>query len=112
MAPSINETHASCCFSGVHPAGVVHWVREDINLTDSSHWQDRRGLDGRHNICSVVGVNKETTEQPFQCSLWIPARQMYLASKNISVGGGQEPSGRGATLQGVLVALVVLKLVT
>lgn len=113
MAPSINETHASCCFSGVYPAGVVHWVREDINLTDSSHWQDQQDLDGRYNICSVVGVNKETTDTPFQCSLWIPSRQMYLASKNISVGGGQEPSRQGATLQGVLVALemVVLKLV-
>lgn len=98
----------------MYPAGVVHWVREDTNLTDSSRWQDRQDRDGRYNICSVVGLNEESTDKPFQCSLWIPSRQMYLASKNVSVGGGQEPLRRGATLQGVLVALemLVLKLVT
>lgn len=92
----------------------MHWVREGVNLTDASRWQDQRDLDGRYNICSVVGVSEEATDKPFQCSLWIPSRQMYLASQNVSVGGGQEPSRRGATLQGVLVALemVVLKLVT
>lgn len=113
MAPSINETHASCCFSGVYPAGVVHWAREDVNLTGLSSLQDQQGLDGRYNICSTVGVSEGNTSEPFQCSLWIPSRQMYLASKNISLEGGQEPSRRVATLQGILVVLemVVLKLV-
>lgn len=110
MAPSINETHASCCFSGVYPAGAVHWAREDVNLTNSSSWQDQRDPDGRYNICSVVGVNKEATDKPFQCSLWIPSRQMYLASKNVSVGGGQEPSRRAATQQQVLIALAIVAL--
>lgn len=112
MKTSVNKTHASCCFSGVYPAGVVHWSRGDANLTEASSWQEDPVPDGRYNICSKVGVKRGNMSQPLQCSLWIQSRQMYLV--NISEVGGQEPSGRVATLQGVLILLgmVVVILVT
>lgn len=112
MKTSVNKTHASCCFSGVYPAGVVHWSRGEVNLTESSSWEEDPVPDGRYNICSRVGIKRENGSQPFQCSLWIPSRQMYLV--NISEVGGQEPSARVAPLQGVLMLLgmVVLILVT
>lgn len=108
---SVNKTHASCCFGGVYPAGVVHWSRGDTSLIELSSWQDTVP-DGRYNICSMVGVKKANMSQPLQCSLWIPSRQMYLV--NIYEVGGQEAVGRVATLQGFLILLemVVLTLVT
>lgn len=112
MKTSVNKTHASCCFSGVYPTGVVHWSKGDANLTELSIGQQDLVPDGRYNICSRVEVKRENMDKPVQCSLWIPSRQMYLV--NIPKVRGQGPSGRVATLQGLLILLEmgVLILVT
>lgn len=106
MKTSVNKTHASCCFSGVYPAGVVHWSRGVANLTELSSWQEDPVPDGRFNICSRVEVKRGNMSQPLQCSLWTSSRQMYVV--NMSEVGEQESSGRVATQQGVLILLEMM----
>ena len=108
---SLIKSHASCCFSGVYPTGVVHWSRGEANLTELSRRQEEALPDGRYNICSRVEDKRENISQSFQCSLWLPSHQMYLAI--ITNLQEQKASGGAATLQGnlILLGMVVLALV-
>lgn len=103
---TMNDTHTTCCFSGIYPNGIIHWFQEDVYLTDFAGPQEEtEDQHGRYDACSTLDIHKGNVSQLYTCSLWSPESEKYLFSQTKRYIPVQELS-KGSTINLPIVTIM------
>lgn len=99
---SMDKNSAKCSFSKVFPRGEIHWYQGESNLTGASIPKEVQDENGFYTFESEVPTEKGNQSQPYNCSLWMPSLNRYIASQRV------ESSGIKCQLQWICIILGIL----
>lgn len=84
---SMDKNSAECTFERVYPRGEIHWYQGDSNLTYASKPKEDVITNGFYIFRSEVPTEKGKQSQPYNCSLWMPSLNRYIASQLVGSSG-------------------------
>ncbi|KAM4534822.1 uncharacterized protein V3H82_024714 [Fundulus diaphanus] len=82
---SMDNNTARCSFDRVFPKGVVHWYQGNANLTHTSKTENIPA--GEEFFKVVSEIPTKGASQSYNCSLWMPSTNIYVASRLVTSSG-------------------------